>query len=84
MNHVVLAAALQMLGCYTKQTNVLLVFLCFSPEVQSLTCNRSSKSRAASFFISEAFVAKRLIVLDPNVGISRKLAITKRLLLAGS
>jgi hypothetical protein len=79
----VLAAALQTLGYYTMQTNVL-VSLVFLPEVQSITCNRSSKSRAASFFISEAFVAKRLIVLEPNVGISRNLAIKKKLLLGGS
>ena len=42
------------------------------PE-KDLTCNKSSKSRAASFFISEAFVAKRLIVLEPNVGMARNL-----------
>jgi hypothetical protein len=43
----------------------------FLPEIIDLTCNKSSKSRAASFFISDAFVAKRRIV--PNVGMSRKL-----------
>jgi hypothetical protein len=40
----------------------------------------SSKSRAASFFISEAFVAKRRIVLEPNVGMSRKLVVAEMLL----
>jgi hypothetical protein len=47
------------------------------PEMVDLTCNRSSKSRAASFFISEAFVAKRLIVLEPNVGMARNLVAEK-------
>jgi hypothetical protein len=47
------------------------------PEMVDLTCNRSSKSRAASFFISEAFVAKRLIVLEPNVGMARNLVSEK-------
>ena len=41
----------------------------------NLTCNRSSKLRAASFFISEAFVAKRLIVLEPNIGMARNLKV---------
>jgi len=44
-----------------------------------LTCNRSSKSRAASFFISDAFVAKRLIVLEPKVGMARNLVVTENI-----
>ena len=50
------------------------------PEMVDLTCNRSSKLRAASFFISEAFVAKRLIVLEPNVGMARNLVAEKLLI----
>jgi hypothetical protein len=42
-------------------------------QIMSLTCNKSSKSRAASFFISDALLAKRRIVPEPKVGISRKL-----------
>jgi hypothetical protein len=56
-----------------------LAFSFFLPEIIDLTCNRSSKSRAASFFISDAFVAKRRM-LEPNVGMSRKLVTAKRLL----
>jgi hypothetical protein len=61
-------------------------FSFFPPQIRvlELTCNRSSKSRAASFFISEAFVAKRLIVLEPNVGILLKLVIMERLLFVES
>ena len=47
------------------------------PEMVDLTCKRSSKSRAASFFISEAFIAKRLIVLEPNVGMAQNLVAEK-------
>jgi len=42
-------------------------------EGGSFTCRRSSKSRAASCFISERFVEKRLMVSLPNVGIARNL-----------
>ena len=66
----VLGAARRMLGYCTKW-KALQVSIFSGWKRQRVTCNRSSKSRAASFFISEAFVAKRLIVLEPNVGIFR-------------
>lgn len=36
-------------------------------------CKRSSKSRAANFFISEALFENRRMTPQPNVGICRKL-----------
>ena len=65
-----LAVVLQILGCCTEEEVRTRTYLS-----SCLTCNRSSKSRAASFFISEALVANRLIVLEPNVGMARNLVV---------
>jgi hypothetical protein len=71
-----------MLVYCTKANTEVSIFFLLSINLDH-TCNRSSKSRAASFFISEAFVAKHLIVLEPNVGILLKLVIMERLFIAG-
>ena len=56
-----------------------LAFFFFLLDIIDLTCNRSSKSQAVSFFISEAFVAKHQIVPEPNVGMPWKLIVSERL-----
>lgn len=46
-------------------------------QMYTLACNRSSKSRAASFFNSEMLFENRLIVSLPNVGTCLKLCPTE-------
>jgi hypothetical protein len=53
--------------------NLMITATSLGMKSETPTCNKSSKSRAASFFISDTFVVKRRIVLQLNDGTCRNL-----------